>query len=112
MEYTNYELLEDDESKIIEVFAILLGVTPEQILEENKKRNLTNIRHLYCKLRHEMHGANYSKIGREIGRSHSTVKYGVERINRLIMKGDKNIIRMWNRVEHIPEIFVHPRWNY
>lgn len=112
MDYINYEIIEDDEAKIIEVFALLMGVTPAQIIKKNKSSQITNIRHLYCKLRHEMHGANCSVIGREINRSHSAVKRGIVRINKLILKKDKNILSMWERVKHIPEIFVHPRWYY
>ena len=112
MDYKNYEIIEDDDSKIIEVFALLLGVTPAQIIEKNKSRQITNIRQLYCKLRHEMHGANCSVIGREIDRTHAAVRKGVMRINKQILKKDKNVLSMWQRVKHIPEIFVHPRWYY
>ena len=112
MDYINYEIIEDDEAKTLEVFALLMGVTPAQIIKKNKSSQITNIRHLYCKLRHEMHGANYTEIGREISITHSAVRRGIERINKLIFKKNKNIIKMWERVKHIPEIYEIPHLHY
>lgn len=108
----NYEIIEDDEAKILEVFALLMGVTPAQLIEKNKSSQITNIRRLYYKLRYEMHGANCSEIGREINRAHSAVRDGIVQINKLILKKDKNILSMWERVKHIPVIYENSHLYY
>jgi hypothetical protein len=92
MEYIIYELLNTTENKVLIEFAKLFNVTPAQIIEQNKNRHLSDIRHLYCKLRHEMHGANYSTIAREINRTHTTVRYGIMRVNDLIYVNEKKIV--------------------
>ena len=106
MKQSNNELLERTENKVMDEFARRLDVTPLQIKEPNKSSHICDVRHLYCKLRHDWHGVNYSATGREIGRAHTTVKYGVKRINKLLMKNDKKILKMWNRVRDISGLYV------
>ena len=89
------------ENKALIEFAKLLNVTPTDITAKSKCSDITDIRHLYCKLRYEMHGLTYLRIGCEIGRHHSTVRYGILRINNLLFYNDKNISAMWNRVKDI-----------
>ena len=66
------------------------------------------IRHLYCKLRCEIHGLSYSAMGREIGRADTTVKYGVKQINDLLYLKNKKTIGMWNRVKDISVTHMQP----
>lgn len=96
-----YQLVNDTENKVLMEFAKLFNVTPTEITEQNKNRHLSDIRHLYCKLRYEMHGASYSTIAREIDRTHTTVKYGIMRVNNLIHVNEKKIVTMWNRAKNI-----------
>lgn len=100
------ELVEYNQNNVLREFAKRIGVAPKQIVERNKGACITDIRHLYCKLRYDMHGLTYTATGREIGRSHSTVKYGVERINNLLRYNDKIIVELWNRVRNIPELYL------
>ena len=48
-----------------------------------------------------MHGQNYSKIGREINRTHTAVRYGISRINDLLFIEDEEIINIWEKVKNI-----------
>ena len=100
------ELLEHTKNSVMSEFAKRIGVEPKQIIERNKGTHITDIRHLYCKLRYDMHDLTYTATGREIGRSHSTVKYGVERINSLLRYNDKIIVELWNKVKNIPELYL------
>ena len=84
MKETNNKTLERTENKVLIEFAKLMGVTPTQIKAKNKIRQMSDMRHLYCKLRYEMHSVTYSAIGREIDRQAATVRYGVMRITPLL----------------------------
>jgi chromosomal replication initiation ATPase DnaA len=106
MEQINYELNEEFEKKIITEFARLLGVTPTQIIAKNRCQHITDVRHLYCKLRCEMHGVNYSLTGREIGRTYRTVERGINRINGLLYINDPIVVPMWNMVKNNPLLYV------
>ena len=88
-------------NKVLHEFAKRLNVTAMQIKESNKCPHMSDIRQLYCKLRYERHGVNYSVIGREIGRSPATVKYSVEHINDLLHYKDKKLLALWNKVKDI-----------
>ena len=99
-------LLKLYENRVLHEFAKQLNVTPMHIIEQNKNRHISDIRQLYCKLRYEMHGANYSAIGREIGRTHTAVRYGILRINDLLFLKDRNIVTKWNRVKNIPGFYM------
>ena len=106
MKQIKYELLEPIENKVMNEFANRVGVTPLQIIAHNKSAHICDIRHLYCKLRHERHGVTYAGTGREIGRTHTTVKYGVRRINDLLYLNDKKIVTMWNKVRDISGLYI------
>ena len=94
-------LFELKENRVLHEFAKRLNVTPMQIIEKNKHAYISDIRHLYCKLRYDMHGVNYSVIGREIGRTHTAVRYGAQRIDILLLVNDKRTVEMWNKVKDI-----------
>ena len=106
MEQINYELFGDVENKILNEFARLFGVTPLEIIAKNRCQNITDIRHLYCKLRSEMHRINYSLIGTEIGRTYRTVQRGINRINGLLYINDPIVVPMWNMVKNNPLLYV------
>ena len=101
MKKTENELLMGYGNRVMNEFAMRLNITPMQIIQQNKSGHISDIRQLYCKLRHDRHGLTYSATGREIGRVHATVKYGVMRINELLHMNDKNILAMWNKVRDI-----------
>jgi chromosomal replication initiation ATPase DnaA len=90
------------ENKVLIEFAKRMNVTPMEIIQHNKSTSISDIRHLYCKLRHENHGVNYSATGRELDRSHTAVIYAVMHINDLLLMKDKRIAEMWKRVKNIP----------
>ena len=94
-------LLELSQNKVLCEYAKQFNVTPMQIIAANKTSRITDIRHLYCKLRYEKHGLTYLETGHEIGRHHATVRYGVMRINNLIRFNDQRIVAMWGRVKDI-----------
>ena len=98
----NYELLEKYEKKIMNEFARRLGVTPMQIIEKNRASHITDIRHIYCKLRHDMHGLKYTAVASEIDRTPKAVKKGVIRIDDMLYVKDIKVVTMWNRVKCIP----------
>lgn len=100
------ETLERNENWVMNEFAKRFDVNPMQIIEQNKSAHICSIRHLYCKLRHDKHGISYSATGREIGRCHSTVKYAVTRINKLLLVNNKRMIAMWNKVRDISESYL------
>ena len=101
MENIKNDLLMGIENIVMNEFAMRLNITPMQIIKKNKSGQISDIRQLYCKLRHDSHGVSYSATGREIGRAHTTVKYAVMRINDLLHMNDKKIVEMWNRVRNI-----------
>ena len=106
MKQTNNELLERNDNRVLSEFAKRLDVTPMQIMEHNKEPHICDVRHLYCKLRHDWHGLTYSETGREIGRCHGTVKYGVRRINDLLLMNNNKILKMWNKVRDISGLYL------
>ena len=105
LEVAEFRLIVDNENRVLYEFAKRLEVTPTQILEPNKTRYISEIRHLYCKLRNEMHGISYSETAREIGRTHTAVIKGLKRINKKLFWEERNIVMMWNRVKDIPGLF-------
>ena len=100
------ELLVNSENKVLIEFAKPLGVSPMQIIEQNRKSSITDIRHLYCTLRRQCHGATYSDTALEISRSPATVKYAVARITDLLRMGDKKITALWDKVKDIPGFYL------
>ena len=102
MKQTKNELLMGYENLVMKEYAMLLNITPMEIIKHNKSSHISDIRHLYCKLRYERHGISYSATGREIGRAHTTVKYAISRINDLILMKDKRILELWQMVMNIP----------
>ena len=106
MEKIKNEQLKRSENRVMNEFAKRMNVTPMQIIKHNKSSQISDIRHLYCKLRHDRHGVTYSATGREIGRAHATVKYGVMRINDLLYLNDKKIAKMWHRVRDISGLYI------
>lgn len=89
---------------MIHKYAELMGVTPEQIIEKNKKPEIAEIRFVYYKLRYDKHVRNYSKIAREVNRTPSTIMHGVKRINELLSIGDKEAHRKWNKVKDLRDV--------
>ena len=106
MKKPNYELQNESENNVIIEFAKQFDVTPIQIIARINNQQISDIRHLYCKLRCENHGANYATIGREIGRHHATVIYAIKRINDLLSLNDQKIVEMWNKVKGIPGYYI------
>ena len=84
---------------------MLLNVTPMQIIEKNKNREISVIRILYYKLRYDMHGESFTEIGRETDRYYTTVRRGIERANELLSY-DKQTIQMWNSIKSIPGLYL------
>lgn len=100
------ELLVNSENKVLVEFANRLGVNPMQIIEKSRKSSITDIRHLYCTLRRQCHGATYSDIALEIDRTPATVKYAVRRITDLLRMGDNKITALWDKVKDIPGYYL------
>ena len=105
-EIVQYDELETSENKIMQEFANRLGFTTQQILEPNKKTHMAELRHLYCKLRSENHSESFSVIARELGRSHTAVIRGLERINALYNTNDELTVERWNKVKNIPQTSI------
>ena len=97
------ELHLKNENSVLHEFAKIMGVTPRQILEQNKSDNMCDIRHLYCYLRCKKHQISFSEIGREINRSHTAVSKGVERIQKLFDIKYKPIDVLWCKVKDVTE---------
>ena len=90
-------------NRVLHEFTKRLSITPMQIIKHSKCAQISELRHLYCKLRYDKHRVSYSAVGREIARAHSTVKYSVTRINNLLYFKDKRIVELWNKVKNITE---------
>lgn len=88
---------------MLEEYAAIMGVTPDQITEKNNRPAIVEVRSIYCKLRHEKHGYNYSQIGRELGRTHASVIHAIRRMNDLLSVGDEEVTRKWNKVKQLRE---------
>ena len=99
---TTHELQNESDNKVIIEFAKLFDVTPMQIIARINNQKISDIRHLFCKLRCENHGLSYTETGREIGRTPATVRYAVRRINDLLSLNDLKIVEMWDKVKGIP----------
>ena len=91
----------DTQNVVMGEFARRMAVSPMEIIARNKSAQISEIRHLYCKLRHDAHGVSCSEIAREIGRTFDTVKYGVNRINDMLLIGDQRVMEMWDGVKDI-----------
>lgn len=102
MKKFNYEPLIEKEEKIMIDFTTLLGVTPMEMIAKDKTMRITIIRHLYCKLRYEMHGKTYATIAQEIDRSRKAVSDGIKRVNDLLFTKEITVELMWNKVKCIP----------
>ena len=98
--------LNHNENSVLHEFAKRLNITPMQIIEQNRKSSITDVRHLYCTLRRQCHGATYSDTALEISRSPATVKYAVARITDLLRMGDKKITALWDKVKDIPGCYL------
>lgn len=109
MKQSRNELVNLIGKRVMKEFAKRLDVTPHQIMEHSKKQRISDIRNLYCKLRHDEHGVNYTATGREIGRSSATVNHGVRRINDLLSLKDEKIVKMWDMVKDISTSYAPPR---
>lgn len=95
-------------NKVMTEFAKRFGVSPMQIISQDTCSHISDIRHLYCKLRYECHGLTYTETAREIGRASTTVSYGVKRINNLLFLKNKKIVTMWKRVKNIGDLYTNP----
>ena len=95
------DLLELNGKAVLLEFAKRLGVTPKLILEHNKRMDVAEYRHLYCKLRRDMHDLKFSDIARELGRSHTAVIRGFDKINDLLDMDDEVTVERWNKVKNI-----------
>ena len=88
---------------MIHKFSKLLGVTPEQMIEKNRKSEMTEIRCLYAKLRHEKQDQTFESIGRELERSHATVWHAVRKANDLLNLNDPALTKKWLIVRGLRE---------
>jgi chromosomal replication initiation ATPase DnaA len=91
-------------NQVMYEFAKRMGITPMQLIAPSKKQRISDVRQLYCKLRYDIHGLTFEELGEELGRAHTTVRYGVLRVNDLLRLNDKKTLAMWNRVRDISEL--------
>lgn len=89
--------------RVLIEFTKLLNITPAQLIEENKNQIICEMRHLYCKLRCDIHKVSFATTGIEINRHCSTVGKGVRRINNLLSFEDERVVAIWNLVKDIPK---------
>ena len=90
------------ENQILIEYANLANATPMQIIEQNRTARITEIRHTYCLLRRDRHGATFAQIGKEINRTPETVQHAVIRIRILLKFKDERVTKLWNKVKDIP----------
>ena len=107
MENIKNKLHEPTDNKVMIQFAKRFGISPMQIISQDKCSHISDIRHLYCKLRYECHDLTYAEIGHEISRSITAVYYGVNRINDLLRAKNKKIVTMWKRVKNIGDLYTN-----
>lgn len=99
-------LLTNRENLVMREFATKFNTTPMELIAYNKHSRISDLRHIYCKLRCENHGLSYAETALEINRHPSTVWFGVKRINDLLSLNDQRIVAMWNRAKHIPGYYL------
>ena len=104
MKNTTINLHAGSRNSVLHEFAKRLDITPMEIIQQNKKSEISDVRHLYYKLRYDRHGVSFSALGRELGRDPSTVRYGVRRIENLLSLQDERIVELWHKVRDISEM--------
>ncbi|MCJ8138590.1 helix-turn-helix domain-containing protein [Falsirhodobacter halotolerans] len=73
---------------LAEEVAEAYGISPAELLGEDRSRHLSHPRqHLYA-LAQERLGWSTTRIGAAVGRDHSTVHYGIRRARERIARGD------------------------
>ena len=95
---------ENFDNRVLKEFAKRMLISPIQLVQHNKRQHISDLRQLYCKLRHEKHDVNYAALGREIERDASSVREAVWSINNKLSYNDKKILEMWESVKDISEI--------
>lgn len=78
-----------------------LNISADEILGNNRKMDVSIVRQLYWKLLKEKKGFSYSEIARLNGRDHSTIVYGIKRVNGFLEMRDKETIDLWNKIKDI-----------
>ena len=102
MKKNNIKVATRSWESILNDFANSLNIDSIQIIEQNKKNDISDIRKLYCKLRYEVHMVSYQKIGNEIDRVHTTIMHAVSTINCSLELNAPTVVEMWNKVKDIP----------
>jgi len=78
---------------MITEIAKITGVSEEDILGRNRKRRISDARHLYFLVLQE-NGFRISDISRLSGRNHATVIHGINSFKDLLQTGD-SMINLW-----------------
>lgn len=79
-------------------FAKLVKISEDDILGRKRDSEISDARHLYWYFLKEKAGFSLSEIARMNDRNHSTVHYGINRMNDLISNGDIRICSWWKKV--------------
>jgi chromosomal replication initiator protein len=83
------------------------SVTVQRILSPSREQLLVEIRQCVWYILYEREKKNYSRIGRQFGRDHATVLYGVKKIHNLIGIGDRQITDLMNTILFIYKNVKH-----
>lgn len=98
-----FKEVEKKYKRILNEFTNRLNLTSVDLIEPDKSEIMCEIRHLYCKLRCENHGATLTKVSSEIKRDRTTLGRGLKRINNLLFYEDKRVVAIWELVKNIPK---------
>lgn len=75
---------------IIKFVAKHYKITEKDIMSQSRSKGILNARQVAMFLCKEIRGENFSSLGTDFGKNHSTIKNGIDNINRL-MKEDSSI---------------------
>lgn len=79
-------------ARILKMAAEYFGLTPDQIRNQRRSRNLIIARQVVMYLCDQLTSKSLPEIGKFLGRDHTTILHGARQIETAVERGDKQII--------------------
>lgn len=86
---------------MIEQLAERIGASTSDIIGVSRKQEIATARELSWKFLREAGGYTLDRIARIFGRNHSTIYYGINRANNLLMSNDFLATSIWQKISSI-----------
>lgn len=84
----------------VSAVADVWGVDRGEVLGSDRRRFISDARHAAMWILHNSHGLSFSEIAREFGADHSSVRYAVDKVERLKAEGPGFAGRLWTAIEN------------